>query len=299
MRYDSQQTPPAGPQPEPSSNLVDVYVSGWRRMFDYRGTSTRTEYWVFVPVTWILWAVIGFAAGASIFETGVAAGLAGVILWGYALVAFLVLVPITVRRVRDATGSGWFTFLFLVFPPLLVGIALCPRYDRARLDMLSGGYWDVWRKSADYLGVAKRGEFWPFTLINLVLMAAVFVAAFLFVTTYGAFQQPANWPDEAYWQIFRAIFLVSAVVIPIGAIFAVPGTAVLVRRVRDATSSGWVALVAYAPWVGGLALLVITILPSRQQPGATPESVPQRTPVPEQREEADPWARGQGGNSER
>ena len=290
MRYEPQQPRAAEPQPA-SMNLAAVYLSGWRRMFDYGGTSSRTEYWVWGLITWVLLTVIGLVAEAPFFETGATAWLAPIVVGVCSLVAFMAWLPLQIRRVRDATSSGWFTFLFLVFPPLLIGIALCPRYVRDRLDALPGGYWDVWRRSADYLGLATRSEFWQFTLINLVMAVSITLAVIVLPALVA---RDAFYPRDPIfpWWICAPFFVLTGMAF----VLAVPGTAVLVRRVRDATGSGWVALVGLLPF-GGLALLVITILPGRQQPGTTPESVAQRTPIPEQREEADPWARGQGGGS--
>ena len=41
----------------------------------------------------------------------------------------------------------------------------------------------------------------------------------------------------------------------------VPTIAVTMRRLRDAGYSGWLVLLALIPWLGGLILLVFTLLP--------------------------------------
>ena len=282
MRYEPQQPRAAGPQPA-SMNLAAVYLSGWRRMFDSLGTSSRTEFWVFLPVTLVILPAIGFVVGASIYDADDKVGLAGIAVLAYVSAAFLASLMLTVRRVREATNRGWFTALLLYNPLLIIAIACCPPYDRGRLDSFSGGYCDMWRKSPDYLGVASRSEFWPFTLINVLVLIAV---------AWGAFALVENIARDQ----LLGVGVSFTVTFSVAMVLSIAGIPVLVRRVRDATGSGWLALAGLFP-VGWLVLLVVTLLPSRQLPGATPESVAQRTPVPEQREEADPWARGQGGNS--
>ena len=41
-----------------------------------------------------------------------------------------------------------------------------------------------------------------------------------------------------------------------------PTVAVTVRRLHDAGYSGWLVLLALVPWLGGLILLIFTVLPA-------------------------------------
>ena len=248
MRYN-----PTGTEPTPlQPGIINAYLSAWRRMFDYSGVSTRQEYWVFVPLHWIiLFPLHGFLSGAWIFETnvwteelvasllllhGVPAFLAASLLLLHGVPAFLASVSLTVRRVRDATGSGCFVFLMLLNPCLILGIAACPARDAAYLDGLAAGYWNVWRKSADYLGVAKRVEFWPFTLINLVAWVAVVAVA------PGALVAVADSLEVA---LIAAIGLVVA----LSSLLAIPWVPLVVRRVRDATGKNSISLLGVFPLV--------------------------------------------------
>ena len=278
---------PTSPEPTPARpSLVQAYLSAWRRMFDYRGVSTRTEYWVFVVVHWvILFPTLGFFAGAWIFETNdLTVALTGSFLAIHGTAAFLAAFSLSVRRVRDATGSGWFVLLMLFNPWLVLGIAACPARNVAYLDGLSTGYWNVWRKSADYLGVAKRVEFWPFTLINFVVLAALIAVGLIYL---GNVQQSG----EAAWGTIILVFVLLM-------LLSVPWVPLVVRRVRDATGTGWVALVGFIPFLGiaQLVLLIICLFPTRQV--SDPAYADQRTsqdvqdrPRSEGYDEDDPWAR--------
>ena len=42
----------------------------------------------------------------------------------------------------------------------------------------------------------------------------------------------------------------------------VPTLAVTVRRLHDAGYSGWLVLLSFIPWLGGLILFVFTLLPA-------------------------------------
>ena len=282
---------PTGTAPTPSQpGILDAYLSAWRRMFDYRGVSTRLEYWMFVPLHWIiLFPLHGFLSGAWIFETNAwTEALAASLLLLHGVPAFLASVSLTVRRVRDATGSGWFVFLMLLNPYLILGIAACPARDAAYLDGLTASYWNVWRKSADYLGVSKRVEFWPFMLINLVAFVAVVIIAWVYLE---------NVVDSR-----EAAFFMIGLVVALSLLLAIPSVALIVRRVRDATGTGWVALVGVIPFFGlaQLALLIICLFPSRQvsdpdYAGRQTEGESQVAPEPTQYDKDDPWARGDSG----
>lgn len=283
MQYNPTNRVPAPARP----SLVQAYLSAWRRMFDYRGVSTRTEYWVFVVVHWvILFPTLGFFAGAWIFETNaLTEALTGAFLAAHGIVAFLASFSLSVRRVRDATGSGWFVLLMLLNPYLILGIAACPARDAARLDGLGAGYWNVWRKSADYLGVAKRVEFWPFTLINLVVLVAAIAVGLFYLG------------NEL--QIGEAAWFTIILVFALFMLLMIPWVPLVVRRVRDATGTGWVALVGLIPilGLGQLALLIVCLIPTRQvsDPAYTDQQTAQDvqdTQQSEQYDADDPWAEG-------
>lgn len=269
--------------------IVDSYLAAWRRVFDYRGVSTRREYWSFVLTHWlILFPVIGFFSGAWIFEANWAmTALADILVFGHMAVAGIVSLSLTIRRVRDATSSGWFAFLFFANPWLILGIACCPRYDAKALANLPDRYWDVWQKTADYLGVSKRGEFWPFTLINMIVTVAVIIIAILLLVTVP--NTTSNSTQASFGVIFTGVYVILLVL----TVAAVPWTALLVRRCRDATGSGWVAIVGFVfiP-LSLIAVAIICLLPTRQQETSARDRAGARArPEPEQREADDPWAR--------
>ncbi len=286
---------PTGTEPTPSQpGIINAYLSAWRRMFDYRGVSTRQEYWVFVPLHWIiLFPLHGFLSGAWIFETNTwTEALAASLLLLHGVPAFLASVSLTVRRVRDATGSGWFVFLMLVNPYLILGIAACPARDAAHLDGLTVGYWNVWRKSADYLGIAKRVEFWPFSLINLVAFVAVVAVALVYLERVADSREVA--------------FIAIGLVVVLSLLLAIPWVPLVVRRVRDATGTGWIALVGLIPFfgLGQLALIVVCLFPTRQASDPAYSGEPtmgasEDQSEPAQYDDDDPWARGESGRGER
>lgn len=102
--------------PKPDRPGNEFYLAGWCRYFDFRGVSTRLEYWSFKLincVTFLALAILWISTAPSIddelqFNS-----------YGYATVLFLLVtaVPefaVAVRRSRDATGTGWWAIVPLV-----------------------------------------------------------------------------------------------------------------------------------------------------------------------------------------
>lgn len=281
----------------------EFYFAAWRRTFDFEGVASRTEFWSFWLITlalplviWLFWWPIPLA----------------VILLGVATV-ILPILSVLVRRVRDATGSGWFILMLIAFsvnPLFPIAVLLSPSRDVKRLDRLPGMYWDVWRKVADFLGVAKRGEFWPFTLKNVLVL--VVWALIPFAVYYYTISDNTSWWFCPYfsWSDDRCrpltILFVTLLLIPVSAVVLfTPWISLVIRRVRDATGTGWVALIGLIPFFGipQLLLLVICLFPSRERsdPANSGHQTAGESPgtgQPTQYEE-DPWAGAQSNNERR
>jgi uncharacterized membrane protein YhaH (DUF805 family) len=99
-------------------------------------------------------------------------------------------------------------------------------------------YMMPWQKFAKFDGRACRAEYWTFTLINIVIaMVISFVE--------GMVGSPG---------ILGILFTIAIVV---------PSIAVGVRRLHDIGFSGWLILIGLVPLLGGLALLVMFVLPGK------------------------------------
>jgi uncharacterized membrane protein YhaH (DUF805 family) len=89
--------------------IVNAYSDGMRRYFDFRGRSTRSQYWLF-SLTVVLLGIIGIVLDAAVLGSSNPAAFT-------ALVYVVHLVPsiaVTVRRLHDADKSGWLVLLLLV-----------------------------------------------------------------------------------------------------------------------------------------------------------------------------------------
>ncbi|HEX6741469.1 MAG TPA: DUF805 domain-containing protein [Sphingomicrobium sp.] len=98
---------------------------------------------------------------------------------------------------------------------------------------------------AEFDGRSPRSEYWWFFLLQLALWTIALVPLLVAI---GTAEQSAE-PGAGFW-----IFLVLAVVLALG--LFIPSLAVQVRRLHDQDLSGWLVLLFFIPYVGGIIAIV-------------------------------------------
>ena len=98
------------------------------------------------------------------------------------------------------------------------------------------------KKYADFQGRARRAEYWMFVLFQLLVYIAV---AILGLILSGGKTDSAT-----------ATGLMALVTLGL----LLPSIAVTVRRLHDTNRTGWWILINFLPLIGGLWLLVLTVL---------------------------------------
>src|SRR5665647_2459033 len=102
----------------------------------------------------------------------------------------------------------------------------------------------VFSKYAVFTGRASRSEFWWFALLQVLVTVAVAIVGTA-ITGDGS-----NRVAAATLQLVAILGLL------------LPSLAVLVRRLHDGNYSGWYALLLLIPIIGGVFVLIYTLLPS-------------------------------------
>ncbi|MFK7803228.1 MAG: DUF805 domain-containing protein [Anaerolineae bacterium] len=98
-------------------------------------------------------------------------------------------------------------------------------------------YLKVFKQYFDFRGRARRKEYWPFTLINAVILGIFMLLDFV---------------------IFGANFETGEGIIlyPLYAIITfIPGLAVAIRRLHDTGKHGWYLFTAFVPFIGIFILI--------------------------------------------
>ncbi|MBT8163676.1 MULTISPECIES: DUF805 domain-containing protein [Arthrobacter] len=115
------------------------------------------------------------------------------------------------------------------------------------------------KKYATFTGRASRSEYWWWvlisTVVSLVLNIIMSVAG-----SAGATVSDSGAMVPGPGAVIGVVLLVIW-----GLAIIVPSIALTVRRLHDVNFSGWMVLIGLVPVLGGLALLIFTILPSKPE----------------------------------
>ena len=122
----------------------------------------------------------------------------------------------------------------------------------------------AWQRAADFSGRSRRKEYWIFNLFN-----AIFVLVLVLMTVpFSDQEKPSPIP----------FFLMLAYCV----VVFVPSLSITIRRLHDIGKSGWWYFIGFVPLIGGIILLVFTVLdsePSANQWGLDPKAS-ERVQVP-------------------
>ncbi len=117
------------------------------------------------------------------------------------------------------------------------------------------------KRYADFRGRSRRQEYWMFILGQIVVFAILALLYFMLMpssATIGANGLPAG-PSGAM------VAVIGLGVLFVLAIF-IPTLAVQVRRFHDQDKSGWLVLLQFIPYVGGIILLVFMCIEGTRGP---------------------------------
>jgi uncharacterized membrane protein YhaH (DUF805 family) len=114
-------------------------------------------------------------------------------------------------------------------------------------------------KYATFTGRASRSEYWWWTLVSgvvSIVLNIIMSVAGAAGATVDAAGNTVPGPGAVVGVILLVIW---------GLAVIVPSLALVVRRLHDLNFSGWMILIGLVPFVGGLALLVFMLLPSKPE----------------------------------
>lgn len=108
----------------------------------------------------------------------------------------------------------------------------------------------------DFSGRSSRADYWWIWLANILLLIPLYSAYFNAIFSEGS--------EGA----FLALGSLSIIYMIFGLALFLPGLALTVRRLRDAGFHWALIFVAFVPFVGSIALLVLLAMPTKEE--ATP-----------------------------
>nr|WP_316628990.1 DUF805 domain-containing protein [uncultured Brevundimonas sp.] len=111
----------------------------------------------------------------------------------------------------------------------------------------------VTERYIDGQGRARRREYWSFALVQflMLILAMMPIIGLAIADAEGGY-------DMETWGVAWI-----CIVALISFALVVPGVAVTIRRFHDVGLSGWLILIGLVPYVGGLFVFVVSLLPSQ------------------------------------
>ncbi|HGN1280822.1 TPA: DUF805 domain-containing protein [Proteus mirabilis] len=100
---------------------------------------------------------------------------------------------------------------------------------------------------ANFSGRARRKEYWMFIVVNTIILAVLYGIMFSSIDSYTG---------EMSGTGFVALIIIG--IYSLATI--IPNIAVTVRRFHDQDRSGWMVLLSFIPFVGGLILFIFMCL---------------------------------------
>ncbi|WP_312182395.1 DUF805 domain-containing protein [Arthrobacter sp.] len=114
-----------------------------------------------------------------------------------------------------------------------------------------------YKKYATFSGRASRSEFWWFMLFQAIVVTVLYAG--LMVAMFSSLDPYTGEPTNYSFMLPMALMMIY------GLANLVPGIALTARRLHDGGFSGWLYLIVFVPFFGGLALIVLTLLPSKPE----------------------------------
>jgi uncharacterized membrane protein YhaH (DUF805 family) len=112
------------------------------------------------------------------------------------------------------------------------------------------------KRYADFDGRAARAEYWWFVFFQWLALIVLVIGA---VTLSGGFSSGGSEPQPFFW------VLIVPVALAIIALF-IPNVAVQVRRLHDQNVTGWLVLIFFIPYIGGLIALIFMCISGTSGP---------------------------------
>lgn len=115
-----------------------------------------------------------------------------------------------------------------------------------------------YRRYFDFSGRSRRKEYWMFTLLQVIVAVVLMIPI---IASMAAIDQtdPQAGPGAGFW-----IGMVLLMVFFLGSM--IPSIAVAVRRFHDQDRSGWMYLLSFIPYIGGIVVVVFMCLEGTRGP---------------------------------
>ena len=97
--------------------LLTIYIHSIKNIFNYKGRAPRIEVWCFIIINGIILILAAFLFVAAAISKLTLISFFLLAFYTYLLIAFLVLLSLTFRRMHDTNNTGWYpVFGYFIYP---------------------------------------------------------------------------------------------------------------------------------------------------------------------------------------
>ncbi|WP_415854901.1 DUF805 domain-containing protein [Sinomonas sp. G460-2] len=114
-------------------------------------------------------------------------------------------------------------------------------------------------KYATFTGRASRSEYWWWFLVSIIVgvVLQILIAAGSVITTDASgYTTSTPGPMSVVGYVLEGIWFLATIV---------PQLALLARRLHDVNISAWMIFIGLVPFLGGLTLLILSLLPPKPE----------------------------------
>ncbi|MFZ7087249.1 DUF805 domain-containing protein [Curtobacterium sp. RRHDQ10] len=122
-----------------------------------------------------------------------------------------------------------------------------------------------WKKYAAFSGRASRSEYWWWSLWNVIVVAVLSTIVGVIAAATGDYSTHAAATSTGASAGVETQSPAGIILVVWYLAVLIPTIAIQVRRLHDVNLRGWWVLLALIPFLGGIAVLVMTILPSNPE----------------------------------
>lgn len=227
----------------------------WQKKITFKGKATRDEYWLgllafylscILPVMIIfVIAILGTVKDNGKVAAPILAGL-GIIV---GIIAFLINISLTARRLHDIGKSGWWQLISLIPYIGTFIVFIWNIYRSSALDSFENqlGLKDaaklLWQNKFNFSGRASRSEYW-LAAVNTNIFGMIFYVALVLINLISLmiagypFMDFINGILLCFISVFTILLMIS----------------VTIRRLHDIGRSGWWILLHLGLGIGSLIL---------------------------------------------
>ena len=254
-------------------DILISFISGWRDSFDYKGVTSRKNFWYFVLAEVMLFIlVLGLFTGSlaisekdNIFATSLL--IIGFIYW---IARFFPRISLGVRRLRDMGRSGYWILLDLIPLGPLINLywVIKPSLrgsdgqviNHIQFNEIIDSFSISWKRAFDFKGISKRKEFWSFLLISTLIYFCLFFLGFIPIVLSNIVGHPSLIKFSGF--VNKGFSALSSLYI-LGALIAY--LSLSIRRLRDINKSLYWIFLLIIPYLNLIPMLLLFTKESDQK----------------------------------